>query len=214
MVIGFRKNYETFRRKFGSHVKGFRSRWHLNKCATCPTIVGVWENYKLYLSRGVPPATWHRNVPSNITSDDHEVVNEIWGAGSPGRRDRRAVFRDIGTEAWYDYLGCANPVDSGHPIHSGRAMMRAGSDLLVGPEANFEALPLEEMSNLHVHWGTPTAGVNEISLNTQAGDPNAGVYEIKEVVNPTTLLLHQPVIFSTAIGLLDRQTQLWEVSRL
>ena len=35
-----------------------------------PTVVGVWENYKLYLTRGVELAKWHRNVPSFFTFDD------------------------------------------------------------------------------------------------------------------------------------------------
>ena len=157
-----------------------------------PTIVGVWENYKLYLSRGIPLAQWHRNVPSFFTFDDHELVNDIWGAGSAGRRDRRAVFRDIGTEAWYDYLGWANPVESNHRIHFGTAKLKAGSDLLVDDEADFIKLPINEMSNLHVHWGTLTAGVNEIALDSQAGDPNSFVYDIREVVNATTLRLHMP----------------------
>ena len=61
-----------------------------------PTIVGVWENYKHFLSQGHNLAAWHRNVPSFFTYDDHECLNDIWGAGSPGLRDRRAVFRDIG----------------------------------------------------------------------------------------------------------------------
>ena len=62
-----------------------------------PTVVGVWENYKLYLSRGVELAKWHRNVPSYFTFDDHELVNDIWGSSEAGKRHRRTVFRDIGT---------------------------------------------------------------------------------------------------------------------
>ncbi|MBI2479903.1 MAG: PhoD-like phosphatase N-terminal domain-containing protein [Planctomycetia bacterium] len=42
-----------------------------------PTIVGCWENYKLYLSRGVELSKWHRNMPSYFTFDDHELVNDI-----------------------------------------------------------------------------------------------------------------------------------------
>ncbi|MFK7817623.1 MAG: alkaline phosphatase, partial [Planctomycetaceae bacterium] len=34
-----------------------------------PSVVGVWENYKLYLSRGVELSKWHRNVPSYFTFD-------------------------------------------------------------------------------------------------------------------------------------------------
>ncbi|MCB1225721.1 MAG: metallophosphoesterase family protein, partial [Verrucomicrobiales bacterium] len=98
-----------------------------------PSIVGVWENYRLYLSRGVELARWHRMVPSYFTFDDHELVNDIWGAATAGRRDRRAVFRDIGTEAYYDYLGWANPTVFNHPIHVARGKMTEGSDLLVDP---------------------------------------------------------------------------------
>lgn len=161
-----------------------------------PTIVGVWENYKLYLSRGVPLAEWHRHTPSLFTFDDHELVNDIWGTGTAGMRHRRTVFRDIGVRAWRDYLGWANPPpapNASHPpIHFGRAQLTAGSDLLVDPAADFSRLPLKAMNNLHVHWGTPTAGVNDIKLDDDSGDPNSRVYDIVGVVNPTTLKLHMP----------------------
>ena len=157
-----------------------------------PTIVGVWENYKLYLSRGVPLAQWHRNVPSYFTYDDHELVNDIWGAGTPGHRHRRSVFRDIGAQAWHDYLGWANPLVHDQPIHFGLASLTQGSDLLVDNRADFTKLPLAHMSNLHVHWGTPTAGVNEIELDDDSGDPNSQVYSIVDVVNAHTLRLSHP----------------------
>lgn len=159
-----------------------------------PTIVGVWENYKLYLSRGVPLAKWHRQVPSYFTFDDHELVNDIWGAGSPGRRHRRTVFRDIGTRAWHDYLGWANPVAQSHEMHFGNGQMKQGSDLLFDEKADFVSLPLDVMSNLHVHWGTPTAGVNDIRYDDDSGDPNSMVYSIKEVVDEHTVRLHQPAV--------------------
>jgi len=157
-----------------------------------PSLVGVWENYKLYLSRGVSLAEWHRRVPSWFTFDDHELLNDIWGAGSPGRRHRRAVFRDIGTRAWFDYLGWANPVEYEQPVHFGRARMEAGSARLVDESADFTALPLEEMINLHVHWGTTDAGVNEMALDERPGDPNAAIYEIERVIDEHTLELQMP----------------------
>lgn len=159
-----------------------------------PTIVGVWENYKLYMSRGIPLMEWHRQVPSLFTFDDHELVNDIWGAGSAGRRHRRTVFRDIGTEAWYDYLGWANPVAHPASIHVGEAQFTAGSDLLSDPHSDFKSLPLDAMSNLHVHWGTPTAGVNDIRFDDDSGDPNSRVYDILEVVDAHTLRLSQPAV--------------------
>jgi len=174
--------------------------WRLHQGATAlprsvqvmPTVVGVWENYRLYLERGVQLAQWHRNVPSYFTFDDHELVNDIWGTGTAGKRHRRTVFRDIGTHAFYDYLGWANPVAVPHNLHFGRANMTAGSDLLVDRSANFEQMPLTEMNNLHVHWGTPEAGVNDMKFDNDDGHPNSYVYDIVEVVDENTLRLHMP----------------------
>ncbi len=157
-----------------------------------PTIVGVWENYKLYLSRGIELSRWHRNVPSYFTFDDHELLNDIWGTAEAGKRHRRTVFRDIGTTAWYDYLGWANPVAHDHPVHVSRGRMTEGSNLLVDKGTDFTGLPIGEMINLHVHWGTPTAGVNNMALDNDEGHPNSFVYRIEEVVDAQTLRLHMP----------------------
>ena len=157
-----------------------------------PTIVGVWENYKLYLSRGNELSKWHRNVPSMFTFDDHELVNDIWGSSEAGKRHRRTVFRDIGTHAWYDYLGWANPLEHDIPIHYGKGQMKAGSDLLVDTSTDFTRLPLEQMTNLHVHWGTPEAGVNDLQYDNDDGNKNSYVYDILEVVDAHTLKLHMP----------------------
>lgn len=148
-----------------------------------PTIVGVWENYKLYLERGKNLAAWHRVIPSFFTFDDHEILNDVYGAGTVGLRDRRAVYRDIGVHAWYNYLGWANPVERTQKIHFGQAELKAGSDVLVDREADFARLNLSQMANLHVHWGTSSAGVNDNQLDEVGGDPNAGVYEIVEVLD-------------------------------
>lgn len=157
-----------------------------------PTIVGVWENYKLYLDRGVELAKWHRSMPSYFTFDDHELVNDIWGTGSQGKRHRRTVFRDIGTRAWYDYLGWANPVEHDQRVHLGRAEMQAGSKLLVDRSVDFTALPLEKMLNLHVHWGTKEAGANDMRYDNDEGHKSSYVYGIDKVVDRHTLQLHMP----------------------
>ena len=70
-----------------------------------------------------------------------------------------------------------------HPIHFGRGSMKRGSDLLVDPEADFTKLPLKEMLNLHVHWGTPEAGVNDMRFDNDEGNQNSYVYDIVEVVD-------------------------------
>ena len=165
-----------------------------------PTVVGVWENYRLYLSRGISLSQWHRNVPSYFTFDDHELVNDIWGAATAGRRDRRAVFRDVGTQAFYDYLGWANPVAFDHPVHFGRGQMKKDSNLLTDLSTDFSKLPLDEMLNLHVHWNTPQAGVNDLTYDDLSlGHPNSYVYDIEKVVDKNTLQLHMPAKVSDEV---------------
>ena len=165
-----------------------------------PSIVGVWENYKLYMNRGVERAKWHRNVPSYFTFDDHELVNDIWGSAETGKRHRRTVFRDIGTRAFYDYLGWANPVAHSNEVHIGRGQMKKDSDLLIDPNTDFTKLPLDEMGNLHVHWGTPEAGVNDLKFDNDEGHKNSYVYDIAKVVDKHTLQLHMPAKVSDTVS--------------
>jgi len=48
------------------------------------------------------------------------------------------------------------------------------------------------MLNLHVHWGTPQAGVNDLKYDNDDGHKNSYVYEIEKVVDKNTLQLHMP----------------------
>jgi phosphodiesterase/alkaline phosphatase D-like protein len=157
-----------------------------------PTLVGVWENYKHYLDQSSNLARWHRNIPSFFSYDDHEILNDIWGAGTPGLRDRRAVYRDIGVRAWYDYLGWSNPTPFSQPIVFGRTQLRSGSKLLKDDDADFSTLDLNQASNLHVHWGTETAGVNDNALDGVGGQNNAGVYRIVKIIDAQTLEIEPP----------------------
>ena len=167
---------------------------------TMPSLVGVWENYKLYLRRGVELSRWHRSVPSYFTFDDHEIVNDIYGAGSLGKRHRRTVFRDIGTYAWHNYLGWATPMEHEQDVHFGRAKMKEGSNLLIDSSADFTKLPLESMLNLHVHWGTPEAGANDIRYDNDDGHKNSYVYGIEKVIDQHTLQLHMPAKVSDTVS--------------
>jgi len=152
-----------------------------------PSIVGVWENYKVYLERGRNLSEWHRHVPSFYTADDHELLNDIYGTAETGYVNRRAVFRDIAMQAWFDYLAWSNPVAHDKPGHFGTGFFREGSDVLEDNDADFTKLNLEDMANLHVHWGTETAGVKDAALDSEPGDPNSAVYEIVEVISPTKI---------------------------
>ncbi|MCH2204606.1 MAG: metallophosphoesterase family protein [Lentisphaerales bacterium] len=149
-----------------------------------PVITGVWENYKTYMSRPKNLAEWHRHVPTYYTFDDHELLNDVFGCGEEGYRNRRAVIRDIATEGWYDYLGWANFTETQQGIHFGKGQMTKGSDIIVDKSADFTKIDLDQAANLHVHWNTPNAAVKDIPQgDTEGGDPNANVYSIVEVLD-------------------------------
>jgi alkaline phosphatase D len=152
-----------------------------------PSITGVWENYKYFLERGANLAAWHRIMPSYYTPDDHELLNDIYGTAEVGRRDRRTVFRDIGMQAWFDYLAGSQPTPYSQPAHFGEAKLTAGSDTLVDTAADFTKLDMKQVSNLHVHWGGQHAGVDGARFPAGEGDANAGVYEVVEVLDRNRL---------------------------
>ena len=152
-----------------------------------PTITGAWQNYKLYLDRGTDMAAWHREVPAFFVFDDHEILGDVTGAGTVGLRSRRAAFRDIGVQAWYDYLGWSNPVAHAQPAHFGKARLQEGSTLLQDDGGGLGGIDLAQAATLTVHWGEPDAGVNRKELDSQGGDPNAGVYEVVEILDDKRL---------------------------
>ena len=162
---------------------GFRDGAVPRLLQLAPSITGVWENYKYFLERGANLAAWHRVMPSYYTPDDHEILNDIFGTAEVGRRDRRTVFRDIGMQAWFDYLAGSQPVPYSQQIHFGEARLTAGSDVLADPAADFIRMDRKQASNLHVHWGGQYAGVDAGRFPVGDGDPNAGVYEIVEVLD-------------------------------
>lgn len=153
-----------------------------------PSITGVWENYKLYLERGKPLAEWHRNVPGYFTTDDHEILNDVYGTGSAGVKSREAVFRDISLHAWYDYIAGSTPLATKQGILFGEATV--SGDVLTDPKANFTAMNRDEITNLHIHWGGQLAGLVPGQKDAAGpGNPNAGVYSIVNVLDKNRLKL-------------------------
>jgi alkaline phosphatase D len=161
-----------------------------------PTITGVWENYKGYLDRGKNLAEFHRYVPCFYTFDDHEILNDVIGCGQTGYSNRRTVFRDIAVQGWYDYLGWSNPIPFNQEILFGEGLLVDGEDVLFDANADFTKMDRNQQNNLHIHWGTETAGINETRYDSIAGDPNAGVYNIEEVLDPNRLKIFPPATAS------------------
>ena len=64
--------------------------------------------------------------------------------------------------------------------------------MLTDSSADFTKLDLNALANLHVHWGTSTAGVKDAKLDAESGDPNSAVYEIVEVLGPHRLRINPP----------------------
>lgn len=152
-----------------------------------PSLAGVWENYKYFLERGANLATWHRYVPSYYTTDDHEILNDVYGTAEVGRVDRRAVFRDIGLRAWTDYLTGSQPIASSQPAWISSGRFESGSDVLTDATADFTKLDLNKLNNLHIHWGGQYAGVDGGRLSQSEPNPNAGVYEVVSVLDKNRL---------------------------
>ncbi|MBL9216816.1 MAG: alkaline phosphatase D family protein [Opitutaceae bacterium] len=154
-----------------------------------PAIAGVWENYKLYLERSANLREWHRHTPSYFLFDDHELLGDVTGTGNIGFRNRRAVFRDIGIRGWADYLGWSNPRWHDDEIVFGHGRLEAGSDILHDPSGRLAGLDPARADNLMVLWNDPNAGINEDKYDDVGGDPNAGVYAIREVLDAHRLRL-------------------------
>lgn len=158
-----------------------------------PAIVGVWENYKTYLSRGLNLMKWHQHIPNFYTIDDHELLNDIYGTSEIGLVNRRAVFRDQGVKAWHDYVGWANPMAHTADAHFGRGRFKEGSDVLYDPAADFSKMNMKDYSTLHVHWGKGIDGVLDMALDQQPpGNPNSAVYGIVEVIDKHRLKITPP----------------------
>ena len=72
--------------------------------------------------------------------------------------------------------------------------MKKDSGILTDTDADFTKLNLEDHANLHVHWGTPTAGVPDPALDSEPGEPNSKVYEIVEVLGKNQLKINPPAV--------------------
>lgn len=161
------------------------------------TLGGVRDNYKLYLSRGRSFSSLFRTVPALFTFDDHDVGWDIHGCGQVGLGEGRHLIRDTGLRAYEEYLSWANfkGPQSGE-IRFGTAEVKAGSNVLLDPDADFLSLRPETVSTLHL--GNYTRGA---TLAKRKDPPkNAGVYGLTEVIDQHRLRITPKTEFDETIS--------------
>lgn len=161
----------------GMEVKEWRKQLGVSEDQTpevvevMPKLVGIWENYKRYYEGSPSLRKWHRNVPAYFMFDDHEILNDINGAGTPGHDSRKALHRDIGIKGWYDYVGWSNPIpeERQEDIIYGKAEVNSDDAVLHDPQTDFSQINFDDRPTLHVHWTDD--------------HPAAGVYKVEEVLD-------------------------------
>ena len=121
------------------------------------TVAGVRANYKLYMKRGRNMSKLQRNVPWLFMYDDHEVHDNLFGAGEPGfdgSKRKRYLERDVQLGPWYEYAGWANyDTPQRAPFRFGSAKVKKGGDILTDPEADFSTLDPGSVSTILVRKG-------------------------------------------------------------
>jgi alkaline phosphatase D len=155
-----------------------------------PDQAGVWQNYKIYLDASEHLRQWHTKVPSYYSIDDHEILNDVYGSGSPGYVNREAVFRDPASQAWMDYLGWSNHSVDNKKIVISKASLQKDANILTDKTMDFSKIDPENSTTLHVHWGKD--GGKAFAKNVPMDDPNSGVYEIVEVINKHQIKVRPP----------------------
>ena len=149
------------------------------------TIDGVRANYRLYFRRGKSFSSLFRRVPALFTFDDHDVGWDIHGCGEIGLKEGKHLIRDVGLEAYQEYLSWANfrGQQSGR-VRLGEAQVEKSSDILFDPDADFTKLDKNQVSTIHLGNFTRT----EATPNRTGPAPkNAGVYGLVEVVDKNRL---------------------------
>jgi len=125
------------------------------------TLAGVRRNYKLYLQRGRGMSRVQRNIPWLFMYDDHEVEDNLFGAGEVGFRLSRTRYmhRDYQLGPWHEYAAWANP-SAAHrgTLRLGKATVKKGSDVLHDPKADFASLRPEQVSTILVRTGKHNVG--------------------------------------------------------
>lgn len=147
------------------------------------TATGLESNYKLYLERGRSLNRLLRHVPMFTMFNDHEVTDNLDGAGEVGLGDGSYLVRDPALNIWQYYAGWTNDAAAHKaPIRFGKGSAETG-EILHDPDADFSKLDLATVSTLHV-GPYFNKGPKEKAAR---GGANIGVYQVAEIIDATHL---------------------------
>ncbi len=142
---------------------------------------GLEGNYKLYLNRGRSLNRFLRHVPMFTMFNDHEMTDNIDGAGEVGLGDGNYLVRDPAMEVWEYYANWANDIaPQNAPVRFGTAEATKGANVLHDPAADFTSLSVDHISTLHI--GAFYKGSKK-PARTERGGANAGVYRVEKILD-------------------------------
>lgn len=145
------------------------------------SVAGIENNYKLYLNRGRSLNRLLKHVPLLTMYNDHEVTDNIDGSGEVGLGDGNYLVRDPALRVWQYYADWANGSHPQRaPIRLGEGSVKAGSNVLHDPDADFSTLSLDQISTLHI--GPFFKGAAKPKA-TDRGGKNVGVYRVAEIID-------------------------------
>lgn len=155
---------------------------------------GIENNYKLYLRRGRSLNRLLKHVPMMTMYNDHEVTDNIDGSGEVGLGDGNYLVRDPALRIWQYYADWANgPRPQRGRVRTGTAGLKADSAVLHDPDADFSSLQSAQISTLHIGTFLKSADRKRPSASERGGG-NAGVYQVKKILDATHLLLDRPAV--------------------
>lgn len=142
---------------------------------------GLESNYKLYLERGRSLNRLLRHVPMFTMFNDHEMTDNIDGAGEVGRRDGNYLVRDPAMQVWEYYANWANDMAPHHaPVRFGAADVKKDDDILFDPNADFSTITTDQISTLHIG---PWYKGGARPKTTNRGRANVGVYRVEKIID-------------------------------
>ena len=189
--------WDTLHQKFGDkvmfHIKNGDYTYEEGRNGT---LDGLRGNYRLYMDRSPGMARFQRSVPWMYMYDDHEVGDNLFGAGQVGfkRKGSRHINRDIQLKAWHDYAGWTNP-DSPHrgPLVFGTATVKKGGDIIESKDIDFSALKPDQVSTILV-------GKKGRKTNAPSASNNAGTYGLVKVLDKHRIQVTPAFAQDEAIG--------------